>query len=278
MGEGVDASVLVIGLNPRGAALAEALGAAAVPVTAWDESSEGDSRPDFADPSMILVCVEDYASVQRVLDQAGPQIADADVVNLTSGTSAQAEEAAARTGTRGGHYLDGALMAHPEHVGNPDTVVVYSGSAGVFERHESLLRLLGGATYLGASPGTAALYDVAMLNFAWATLIGYLQTAALLATADVPATTVTPLLTGWLSSTVSDVITDYGQQIEDGRYPGEQEWLELDAPLMDHLIDATRERGLDTALPELIKSLTARSIDAGHGKDSFASLIETIRA
>ncbi|MFC7591953.1 hypothetical protein ACFQYP_55760 [Nonomuraea antimicrobica] len=36
-------------------------------------------------------------------------------------------------------------------------------------------------------------------------------------------------------------------------------------------------RGLDTALPELVRSLTARGIDAGHGRDSFASLIELIR-
>ncbi len=94
--------------------------------------------------------------------------------------------------TRGGHYLDGALMAHLEHVGQPETVLVYSGSHEVFQRHQGSLAHIGGATYLGPAPGTAALYDVAMLNFAWATLIGFLQTSALLGTAQVQDTTVAP--------------------------------------------------------------------------------------
>ncbi|MFC6016999.1 NAD(P)-dependent oxidoreductase [Plantactinospora solaniradicis] len=285
-----DHLVTVIGLNSRGAALARALAAVGVTVTVWDEPGplseaptvEGASRADslqaaFTSASLTLLCVDDYNSVQHILAQAEPHVASADVVNLTSGTSAQAEQVAAWIDARGGHYLDGALMAHPEHVGKPDTVLVYSGSPEVFKRHEASLTHLGGAAYLGAAPGTAALYDVAMLNFAWATLIGFLQTTALLDTARVPATTVTPLLARWLSTTVTDVITDYARQVEDRHYPGDQEWLELDAPLMDHLIEASRARGLDTALPELIKSLTTRGIDAGHGKDSFASLVEIIR-
>ncbi|WP_067814138.1 NAD(P)-binding domain-containing protein [Actinomadura kijaniata] len=288
-------SVTVIGLNSRGTALAQALAAAGATVVAWDEvgpepnpSAEtspvkGVPRAEslqtaFTTASLVLVCLDDYDGVQRVLGQAEPYVTAADVVNLTSGTSAQAEQVAAWMNARSGHYLDGALMAHPEHVGDPETVLVYSGSAEVFERHRTVLTHLGDATYLGAAPGTAALYDVAMLNFAWATLIGFLQTAALLGTAQIPATTVAPLLTRWLSTTVTDVITEYARQIDDRHYPGDQEWLELDAPLMDHLIEAGRARGLDTALPELIQSLTARGIDAGHGKDSFASLTEIIRA
>ncbi|MEN3610591.1 NAD(P)-binding domain-containing protein [Plantactinospora sp. ZYX-F-223] len=282
--------VTVIGLNLRAAALARALAAAGDAVTVWDEvgtlseapSAEDVSRADslqaaITAASLIVVCVDDYDSVQRVLRRADPHVTSADVVNLTSGTSAQAEQVAAWMDARGVRYLDGALMAHPEHVGRPETVLVYSGSHEVFERHEAALRHLGAATYLGASPGTAALYDVAMLNFAWATLIGFLQTAALLAAAQVPATTVAPLLTRWLAATVTEVITDYAQQVDDRHYPGDDEWLELDAPLMDHLIEAARASYIDTSLPVLIKSLTDQGIAAGHGKDSFASLVEVIR-
>ncbi|SFB47415.1 3-hydroxyisobutyrate dehydrogenase [Amycolatopsis marina] len=259
-------------------------------MTVWDEDTvladtlpaRGVSRADslrtaFAAASLILLCVEDYDAVQRVLERAESHVGGVDVLNLTSGTSAEAEQVEAWLDARGSHYLDAALMAHPEHVGKPDTVLVYSGSGEVFERHETLLAHLGGATYLGKSVGTAALYDVAMLGLAWATLIGFLQTAALLGTAQVPAATVAPLLTRWLSTTVSDVIADYARQVDEQHYPGDEEWLELDAPLMDHLIEAGRTRGLDNALPELIKSLTDRGIDAGHGRNSFASLVEVLR-
>ncbi|CAM3335434.1 NAD(P)-dependent oxidoreductase [Kibdelosporangium persicum] len=243
---------VMVGANPRGKAIAAVLGA----------SESGLQQAD-----LVVLCVEDYAQIPEL--PPGP-----DVVNLTSGTSEQAVEAGIRFGAR---YLDGALMAHPEHVGRPETVLVYSGSREVFDRHSELLARLGRTTYLGPDPGTASLYDAAMLNFAWATLIGYLQTATLLGTASVRAETFTPLLTDWLKSTVVDVISDYAGQIDAGRYPGDEEWLELDAPLMRHLITATEQRGLDSALPRLIESLTARGIAAGRGAESFASLVEVIR-
>ncbi|REE97917.1 NAD(P)-dependent oxidoreductase [Thermomonospora umbrina] len=281
-----DVRVTVIGLNARGAALARVIASRGVAVTVWDDAEvspiEGVVRVDsvrgaFTGVSLVLLCVDEYDSAERILGQAEPYITGTDVVNVTSGTSTRAEELAAWVHSRGGHYLDGALMAHPEHVGKPETVLVYSGSLEVFERHEPSLKLLGGATYLGEAPGAAALYDVAMLNFAWATLIGFLQSVVLLGTARIRAGTVTPLLTHWLSTTVTDVIDDYARQVDERHYPGDEEWLELDAPLMDHLLEATRARGLDTALPELIKSLTVQGIDAGHGRNSFASLAEILR-
>ncbi|NNH68967.1 hypothetical protein HLB23_03605 [Nocardia uniformis] len=72
------------------------------------------------------------------------------------------------------------------------------------------------------------------------------------------------------------MITDYAQQIDKRRYPGDEEWLELDAPLMDHLTQTAGQRGIDTRLPELISSLTRAGISAGFGLESFASLIEII--
>ncbi|WP_329429033.1 NAD(P)-binding domain-containing protein [Streptosporangium sp. NBC_01495] len=281
--------ITVIGLNARGAALASALAAAGNTVTVWDEAGQSDKEHVAADASragslevafaaaaLIILCVEDYEAARRILERADRHAVH-DVVNLTSGTSAQARETATWLVNGGGCYLDGALMAHPEHVGKHDTVLVYSGSEEVFNRHAAVLGQLGGATYLGPDAGVAALYDLAMLNFAWATLTGFLHTVALLGTAQVQARTVAPLLQHWLSTTITEVITDYAWQVDAREYPGDEEWLELDAPLMDHLVHASEEHGLDTALPQLIRALTSKGIAAGHGKDSYASLIEIMR-
>ncbi|QWF80036.1 imine reductase family protein [Amycolatopsis sp. CA-230715] len=276
------APVTVLGANPRGAAIAGALARAGHAVTLLDPAGRPEpgtvpdgvataGAPESAPAgNLVVLCAEDYDALWRLLDRFPDPDA---LVNLTSGTSEQARAAASgRT-----EYLDGALMAHPEHVGDDGTVLVYSGSEEAFRRHEDLLSRLGRATYLGADAGTAALYDLAMLNFAWATLLGYLQTAALLGTAGVPARTLTPLLTHWLSTTIADVIADYGGQIDAKEYPGDGEWLELDAPLMTNLVRATENSGLHAALPRLIESLTAEGIAAGLGKQSFASLVEVIR-
>lgn len=287
MSRPLDVPVAVIGLNPRGAALARALAAGDHHVLVWDEDvpaaelapgvrAAEDLRTVFSAAGVVVLCVEDYATAGRLLDQAGPGLVDHDLVNLTSGSSAQADELAERVTAQGGRYLDGALMAHPEHVGNPETVLVYGGSEPTFRRVEPLLTRFGQAHYLGPEAGTAALYDAAMLNFAWATLTGFLYTAALLRSGGISAVSVAPLLTRWMGTTVADVITDYAEQVDHGRYPGDEEWLELDHPLMGHLIAAHEERGLDAGLPQLVEELTARGIDAGHGSESFASLIEVI--
>lgn len=275
-GDDVAVPVTVLGANPRAAAIAHQLGKVGLAVTVWDTGHEA-PLASALDAKLVVVCLENYDALWPLLGADEHRLAGRDVVNLTSGTEAEAETAAARLTAQGVRYLDGALMAHPEHVGDPHTVVVYSGSAEVFRRHERLLSTLGSATYLGENVASAALYDVAMLNFAWATLIGYLQSATLLGTAGVRASTLTPLLTGWLRTTVVDVIDTYAGQIDAASYPGDEEWLDLDYPLMGHLIRATESRGLDSAMPRLIEALTARGIAAGHAKDSFASLVEVIR-
>ncbi|AXB41811.1 hypothetical protein A4R43_04115 [Amycolatopsis albispora] len=120
---------------------------------------------------------------------------------------------------------------------------------GVFDRHRDRLAAFGQAVYLGGDPGAAARYDLALLNLAWATLAGFVQTAALLGTAGIRAGEVAPLLTGWLAGTVSEVITDYAGQLDRGSYPGDGEWLELDAPLMDHLVETTGNSASTTRSP-----------------------------
>jgi 3-hydroxyisobutyrate dehydrogenase-like beta-hydroxyacid dehydrogenase len=254
--------VTMLGQNPRSGAVVRVL------------QEQGHLVTD--DAPLVLVMAEDYAAAQKLVDSVSGGIGGRDLVNLTSGTSEQAQGMAARVTAHGGRYLDGALMAHPEHVGRGDTVLVYSGAAELYDHHEGVLQQLGRATYLGADPGAAALYDLAMLNFAWATLVGFLQTSALLRTGQVAAGTAAPLLTHWLATTVTDVIEDYAAQVDEGRYPGDEEWLELDFPLMDHLVEATEARGLDAGLPRLVRTLTAKGIAAGNGSDSFASLVEVI--
>lgn len=268
--------IVMIGGNVRALALAEVLD----PALAWSPTATEATtslQETLAEPALVVLCLDDYDGLTDMLDRHDKLLAGHDVVNLTSGTSAEAQAAAARFGAMSAKYLDGALMAHPEHVGDPETVLVYSGSAEVFQRNESVLARLGAATYLGPDAGTAALYDVAMLNFAWATLVGYLQTATILSTAEVRAESFTPMLTRWLSGTVVDVIKGYATQLDRGDYPGDEEWLELDYPLMRHLVQASEERGVDTRLPRLIESLTADGIAAGHGRKSFASLTEVMR-
>lgn len=282
----IEMDVAVVGNNARGAALSRALIAVGHTVTTYDPAGEpppaGAAHVDdvstlLAAADVLVLCAEDADLARAFLERADVAIADHDVVDLTSLTSAQAGELGAIVTGRGGRYLDGALMAHPEHVGHPDTVIVYSGSEAAFARVEAVVRNWGRAVFLGTEPGVASLYDLALLSFAWATLTGYLNTAALLQSAQVQMTSVAPLLADWMESTIAHVLAQYAEQVDAGDYPGTEEWLELDHPLMENLVAAHHERGIDPALPRLVENLTARGIAAGRGAESFASLIEVLR-
>lgn len=52
------------------------------------------------------------------------------VINLTSGSSAQAREAVRRAEQRGARYLDGAVTAIPSAIGTEQAVILHSGPEG----------------------------------------------------------------------------------------------------------------------------------------------------
>jgi hypothetical protein len=45
----------------------------------------------------------------------------------------------------------------------------------------------------------------------------------------------------------------------------------------DHIVAASRAAGLDTALPDAVKSLYDRAIAAGRGKESWTVLNEVVK-
>ncbi|MEV0316866.1 NAD(P)-dependent oxidoreductase [Streptomyces sp. NPDC050658] len=282
--------VTVIGLGNMGAALAAAFLAAGHPTTVWNRSPEkakplveGGAKlaatPEeaVAAAPLIVACVLDYPALHTVLDPvAAGGLADKALVNLTSGSPEQAGETAAWAATLGLGYLDGAVMTTPPGVGTPEMMFLYSGSGDVFEAHRPALAALGDPLYLGAEPGRAALYDVALLGLMWATFTGWLHGTALLG-ADAKAADFAPVAIRWLSHAVAGFMTTYAPQVDAGRYPGDDATVDVQIAAIDHLIHAAADRGVDNALPELLKATMERAAAAGHGPDSFASVIEVLR-
>ena len=283
--------VTVIGLGNMGSALAAALLERGHPTTVWNRS------PDKAKPlvdrgarlaatpeeavaaaELIVACVLDHDALHTVVDPvaASGGLAGKALVNLTSGSPEQADEAAAWAGSLGLGYLDGAVMTTPPGVGNPEMMFLYSGSGDVFEAHRPALAALGDPLYLGEEPGHASLYDVALLGLMWSTFTGWLHGTALVE-ATVKATDFTPVALRWLTHAVAGFLTTYAPQVDAGRYPGDDATVDVQIATIDHLIHAAAARGVDNALPELLKAAMELAAAAGHGQDSYASLIEVLR-
>ncbi|WP_435281078.1 NAD(P)-dependent oxidoreductase [Streptomyces koelreuteriae] len=283
-------AVTVLGLGSMGSALASALLDRGHPTTVWNRTPDK-ARPlvergarQAATPQeavaaspLTIACVLDYEVLFAIVDPSA--VGDLDgrtLVNLTSGSPEQAHEAVKWARSYGVDYLDGAIMTTPPGVGDPAMMFLYSGSRQVFETHRPTLAALGDPLYLGTDPGLASLYDAALLGLMWSTMTGWLHGTALVGAEGTPATAFTPVAIRWLTA-VAGFLTTYAPQVDAGRYPGDDATVDVQIAAIDHLIHAAAARGIDNALPELLKAAMEKAGAAGHGQDSYASLIEVLR-
>lgn len=284
MNEKTTAPVTIIGLGLMGRALAAAFLKAGHPTTVWNRTAAKADQlvadgarlaptvGDALEPvSLTILCLTDYQAMYDLLEAS--DIDGTMLVNLTSGDSGQAREAAQWAEKRGARYLDGAIMAIPPSIGTAEAVVLHSGPQPDFEAHQTTLDALGTVTYLGADHGLASLYDVAGLAMMWSVLNAWLQGTAMLRTAGVDAATFAPFAQQ-IAAGVAGWLPGYAEQIDKGSFPAEVSALESDARAMTHLIEESEALGVNAELPRLIKAMADRSIAAGHSGEQYPVLIE----
>lgn len=289
-GNETKADVAVLGLGLMGRAIAAALLRAGHSTTVWNRTpgKAGDVLSQGADvaPSpaaalaatsgLVIVCLSDHEAVRSVLDPLGEELDGHTVVNLTSSTSDQARELAAWATGHGADYLDGAIMAIPPAMGGPEAVLLHSGDQQVFDQHLPVLRALGTCLHIGTDPGLAALHDVALLNIMWGVLNSFLHGAALVGTAQVPATEFAVLAKQWISS-VTDFVSAYAEQIDAGAAVATDATLDTHVAAMDHLLHESESAGVDASLPRFIRDLAGGAIARGRGSESYAAVIDQFR-
>ncbi|MEV6757521.1 NAD(P)-binding domain-containing protein [Streptomyces sp. NPDC051214] len=279
------APVSVIGLGLMGQALASAFLKAGHPTTVWNRTASKAEQllaqgaqlaPTVADAlkasPLTIICLTDYQAMHALL-ASDVTLDGTTLVNLTSGDSAQAREAARLAEQRGAHYLDGAIMSLPAGIGTADAVILHSGPQADFEAHKATLEALGTVSYLGEDHGLASLYDVAGLAMMWSVLNAWLQGTAMLRTAGVDAATYAPFARQ-IAVGVAEWLPGYAEQIDNGSFPAEASALETDARAMTHLIEESEAVGVNAELPRLFKAMADRAIAAGHGGEQYPVLIE----
>lgn len=284
----------VLGLGAMGGALAGALVSAGHRTTVWNRTpgkaadllgkgavEAASAAAAVAASPLAVVCLTDYGAVREVLGPLGGDLAGRTLVNLTSGSPPDARETAAWAERHGADCLDGVVMATPPGIGDPESLLLYGGPRGAFDAHRETLAALGDPVYLGTDPALPSVYDTALLGLLWSTLTGWLHSAALIGAdgpgGGVPATAFTDVALRWMR-TVGTFMATYAPQIDSGHYPGEGFPLDLHLMTMETLTHASELRGVTPDLPELLRNLVARAVEAGHGEDSYARLIDFLRA
>ncbi|WP_439427987.1 NAD(P)-dependent oxidoreductase [Micromonospora sp. LA-10] len=281
--------VTLLGLGAMGAALARAWLAAGHPLTVWNRtparaaamSAEGAEVADSAAEAvaantLVVVCLLDDASVEEVL--AGKDLAGKDLVNLTTGTPAQARARADWARERGARYLDGGIMAVPPMIGVPDTggYVFYSGSPELFERHQATLAVPAGTTYVGRDAGFAALHDVALLSAMYGMFAGAAHAFALIRREDIDPASLAPLLADWLVA-MAPAVHQTADQLRSGDYTkGVVSTLAMQVAGTPTFLRTAEEQGVSPELLSPYFELMRRRLAEGSGEEDLTGVIDLL--
>jgi 3-hydroxyisobutyrate dehydrogenase-like beta-hydroxyacid dehydrogenase len=280
--------VTVIGLGPMGQAMVRKFLAAGHPTTVWNRTpsradalvAEGAGRAAtpaeaVAASELVVLSLTDYQAMYDILGQAEDALPGRVVANLSSDSPQKTREAAAWLAERGAQLLAGGVMVPAPMVGEEGAYVFYSGPREVFDAHEATLRVIGRPDYRGEDPALAQLFYQALLAVFLTALAGELQAAALVKSAGVDAKELAPYMAETLN--LAALFTgETAQHVDERSYPGDLSTATMMGATADHIVSASTAAGLDTALPEAVKSLYDRAIAAGHGKENWTSLYEVI--
>jgi 3-hydroxyisobutyrate dehydrogenase-like beta-hydroxyacid dehydrogenase len=181
--------VTVLGCGLLGSALARNFAANGHRTAAWNrtpakaEALAGDgvsalSEVDEAVRSSKLVLA--VTSTYETTREAVAGVADwtgTTLVNVGTGTPADAAEMQAWAEARGIRYLDGAVLCYPQQVGTKEGMVLYSGSAEAWAEHEQTLMAPGPySMFVSDNVKAASVLDTAIIGgFYSAALSAYVE-------------------------------------------------------------------------------------------------------
>ncbi|QKW51001.1 NAD(P)-dependent oxidoreductase [Streptomyces buecherae] len=284
-----DQHIAVIGLGNLGRVLAGTLLDAGYRVTVWNRSAaraeplveRGARRAEtvaeaVAAADLVIVCVLDYAVVRELLTPAADVLAGRVLLNVTSGTPEQVGDIAPWVAAQGASYLDGAVYAVPQTIGTPSAFVLYSGSPAAFTAHRERLELFGSARFTGERPETAAGYDTAILSGMYGMFAGFFHAVALAETYGITAADLTDPLVRWLRDAAA-ALPGFATEIDAGAYATETSNLDINAAGLASILSASQAQGVPTDLLAPLQSLFTDQLTRGHGADSLARAIESVR-
>ena len=284
----MDSQVAVIGLGNMGSAIARTFLDRGHRTTVWNRTASRTgplaaagaavaktAKEAVAASPLVVICLLDTTAVDAVRETIADAIAGRVLVNVTSGSPAQARSTAAWAHRHGAAYIDGGLLGDPPYVGSPQMMLSFSGDHGAWEAHRPILEELGTVAYHGEDPGSAGVEFLAQVAVGYEFLIGLLHTFDLVRAEGVDVAAFAERVAGSIGGYVP-LVKAFGAAVASGEYGPDLGSLDVQAALMDDLISHRESLGIDVVRMREVKRLMDRRIADGHGDQGFSSLFEVL--
>jgi 3-hydroxyisobutyrate dehydrogenase-like beta-hydroxyacid dehydrogenase len=279
----------VLGLGAMGSAIARTLIDKQCDLTVWNRSFE--KAKGFAElrtrstetlkqaiesSPRILICIHGYAATRLMLDDPEiiPLLSGRTIIQMSTGTPAEAREAEAWVNEQGGHYLDCSIMVYPETVGKTEAQLLVSGPQEIYHECARYIKHLGGDIhYLGSKIGAAAALDLAVVTRLVVNTVGIVYGAHICESEGLPLQHFADMYPeGDRGHSLAMTIDQ--AEFEENISATVGTSIEVVSAIQSLAVDL----GINTELPDFILGLYKRAAAAGCLKQDNASLIKVFRS
>ena len=284
--------VSVIGLGSMGTALAQAFLAHQHRVTVWNRTpskcdvlrSAGANVAESvasaaAAGDVVVLCLLDYQVSDSLIHtpEMASRLKGKVLLQLSTGTPKDARGGEAWAKANDVRYLDGAIMGYPKDIGTAAGTILYSGPQEVYDGCSALLLSLGGnPTFVGSDIGGASTLDCSILSAYYGTAFGFLHGAAICHSEGFSIEGYTATMISLLPL-LADTMKASAEMVAKGSYDGSQASLSTHAAGVKHILQLSRENGIDSLYPQLLVRFLDEAVAAGHGQHEFAALFEVLK-
>lgn len=285
--------ITVLGLGSMGQTLARLFLDKGYTVTVWNRTAgkadalaargalaAGSAAEAVRASPVAVMCVYDYRAADAILAMEGVAAAldGRLLVQLTTGSPQDARDAEAWAHRQGASYLEGAIQAAPDQMGQPDTPILVSGAEVVFRAAEPLLGVLGGGiVYLGGKASAAAAMDLATLSTIYGTLLGFLHGARVAEHEGFDVAEYGRIVTG-IMPTFAGFLQHEGGVIQSGDFAISQSPMRISIEATQRILQTAQQAGISTEFPAFAAGLFKRADAAGLGGEEVAALIKLLRS
>lgn len=282
--------IVVIGSGLMGSALARAFAAAGHEVAVWNRTPSKAKAVGGGTIAMenlieavsgrelVVVSLSNYAACSEVFSSEGvaSALAGKTLVQLTSGSPADAREALEWAKANGVDYLDAAILAYPSFVATEYATVFYAGSRSVFDRHLATLQAIAkNSSYVDEKIGSAATLDCAILEAYYGGSLAFLHAAAMCKAEGLDPKTFFAHKNSFLG--LISVTADAAQgMIANNDFSGDQCSLNTHVAAIEHIVRLSKDARMSARFPKELLDNYKRAVSAGLGSNELPAVFRTL--
>jgi 3-hydroxyisobutyrate dehydrogenase-like beta-hydroxyacid dehydrogenase len=290
MSLGRSVKIAVVGCGLMGSALARAFAAAGHDVTVWNRTPDKAravgggtvARENLIEAvsgrELVVVSLSNYAASFEVLSAkgVGAALAGTTLVQLTSGSPADARSGLEWAQAHGVDYLDAAILAFPGFVATEYATVYYAGSRGVFDRHlEALQAIAKNSVYVDEKIGSAATLDCAILEAFYGGSLAFLHAAAMCKAEGLDPKVFFAQKNSFLG--LISVTADAAQgMIENNDFSGNQCSLNTHVAALEHIVRLSKDARISARFPLELLDNYKQALSAGLGDKELPAVFQTL--